>query len=67
MEKSTNEYGLYDESVRSPKIEERQLTSEDLEDQFASGAFLLTREEAITQGFINPHDEQDTRALDVRS
>lgn len=66
MENSKNEYGLFDAPVRSSTIEDRVLTQEELQEQFDSGAFVMTRAEAIAAGFINPHDEQDTRVLDVR-
>ena len=61
-----NSYGLYDAPVRFPEKERVTLTEEDIERQLDAGAFLLSREEAIEAGFINPYDEADTVIVTVR-
>ena len=55
-----NSYGLFDTPVRSPEKERVALTQADIERQLDAGAFLMSREEAVAAGFLNPYDEQDT-------
>ena len=61
-----NSYGLFDSPVRSAGKERVTLTQADIERQLEAGAFMLSREEAIAAGFINPQDEPDTVIVDVR-
>ena len=59
-----NSYGLFDTPVRSPEKERVTLTQVDIERQL--DAFLMSREEAVAAGFLNPYDEQDTVIVDIR-
>ncbi|WP_302292427.1 hypothetical protein [Bilophila wadsworthia] len=61
-----NSYGLFDTPVRSPEKERVTLTQVDIERQLDAGAFLMSREEAVAAGFLNPYDEQDTVIVDIR-
>lgn len=61
-----NSYGLFDTPVRSPEKESVTLTQVDIERQLDAGAFLMSREEAVAAGFLNPYDEQDTVVVDIR-
>ena len=53
-----NAHGLFDAPVRTIKKERVTLTQ--------AGAFLMSREEAVAAGFLNPYDEQDTVIVDIR-
>ena len=55
-----------DTEKRSPEKERVTFTQTDIERQLDAGAFLMSREEAVTAGFINPQDEQDTVIVDIR-
>jgi hypothetical protein len=61
-----NSYGLFDTPVRSPEKERVTLTQTDIERQLDAGAFLMSREEAVAAGFLNPYDEQDAVIVDIR-
>ena len=61
-----NKFGLFDIPVRSPEKERVTLTQVDIERQLDAGAFLMSREDAVTAGFINPQDEQDAVIVDIR-
>ena len=61
-----NGFGLFDAPVRPAEKERVALTQADIEKQLEAGAFIMDREEAITAGFINPHDEPDAVIVDVR-
>ena len=61
-----NTHGLFDAPVRTIEKERVTLTQADIERQLDAGAFLMSREEAVTAGFINPQDEQDTVIVDIR-
>lgn len=61
-----NDFGLFDIPVRSPEKERVTLTQTDIERQLDAGAFLMSREEAVAAGFLNPYDEQDTVTVDIR-
>ena len=61
-----NSYGLFDTPVRSPEKERVALTQADIERQLDAGAFLMSREEAVAAGFLNPYDEQDAVIVDIR-
>ena len=61
-----NSYGLIDTPVRSPEKERVALTQADIERQLDAGAFLMSREEAVAAGFLNPYDEQDTVIVNIR-
>ena len=61
-----NSYGLFDTPVRSPEKERVALTQADTERQLDAGAFLMSREEAVAAGFLNPYDEQDTVIVNIR-
>ncbi len=60
-----NIFGLFDTARRSPGKERVTLTQADIERQLDAGAFLMSREEAVTAGFINPQDEQDAVIVDI--
>ena len=61
-----NDFGLFDIPVRFPEKERVTLTQADIERQLDAGAFLMSREEAVAAGFLNPYDEQDTVIVDIR-
>ena len=61
-----NSLGLFDAARRSSEKERVALTQADIERQLDAGAFLMSREEAVTAGFINPQDEQDAVIVDIR-
>lgn len=61
-----NDFGLFDMPVRFPEKERVTLTQADIERQLDAGAFLMSREEAVAAGFLNPYDEQDTVIVDIR-
>ena len=61
-----NSFGLFVAARRSPEKERVTFTQTDIERQLDAGAFLMSREEAVTAGFINPQDEQDTVIVDIR-
>ena len=61
-----NSLGLFDAPVRFPDKETVVLSREDIERQLDAGAFLMSRDNAIQAGFLNPHDEPDTVRVDVR-
>ena len=61
-----NSYGLFDTPVRSPEKERVALTQADIERQLDAGAFLMSREEAVAAGFLNPYDEHDTVIVNIR-
>lgn len=60
-----NSYGLFDTPVRSPEKESVTLTQVDIERQLDAGAFLMSHEEAIAAGFLNPLEEPDTILVDI--
>ena len=64
-EHETNQLGLYDSSVRSNRRLPLPITADDIESQLQSGAFVMTRSEAVELGYLNPYDEQDTADLHV--
>lgn len=66
MTTERNSYGLFDSPVRSAEKERVTLTQADIERQLDAGAFLLSREEAIEAGFLNPQDEADTVIVTIR-
>ena len=53
-----NSLGLFDASRRSAEKECVLFSREDIERQLDAGAFLLSREEAVAAGFLNPQDRQ---------
>ncbi|MBQ3060206.1 MAG: hypothetical protein IJD16_07855 [Desulfovibrio sp.] len=55
-----NRFGMFDTPVRSSDKELITLTPDEMKGQLAAGAFMMSREKAIEQGFLHPHDEQDT-------
>ena len=61
-----NAHGLFDAPVRTIEKERVTLSQADIERQLDAGAFLMSREEAVTAGFINPQDEQDAVIVDIR-
>ena len=61
-----NSFGLFDAARRSSEKERVALTQADIERQLDAGAFLMSREEAVTAGFINPQDEHDAVIVDIR-
>lgn len=60
-----NAHGLFDMPVRFPEKERVTLTQADIERQLDAGAFLMSREEAIAAGFLNPLEEPDTVLVDI--
>ena len=44
----------------------RMYSQADIERQLDAGAFLMSREEAVAAGFLNPYDEQDTVIVNIR-
>lgn len=63
--KERNSLGLFDTARRSPEKERVTLTQADIERQLDAGAFLMSREEAIAAGFLNPLEEPDTILVDI--
>ncbi|WP_291447700.1 hypothetical protein [Desulfovibrio sp.] len=61
-----NRFGLYDAARRSPEKERVTLTQADIERQLDAGAFVMSREEAVTAGFINPQDEQGVTIVEIQ-
>ena len=61
-----NSHGLFDAPVRSGEKEAVFLTPEEMESQLDAGAFVLSREEAIEAGFINPDDPVDIVTVYIR-
>ena len=61
-----NSYGLFDAPVRLPDKERVTLSPDDIEQQLDAGAFVLSREDAITAGFLSPHEEPDTVIVSVQ-
>lgn len=64
-EQKRNAHGLFDIPVRLPEKERVTLTQADIERQLDAGAFLMSREEAIAAGFLNPLEEPDTVLVDI--
>ena len=60
-EQKRNAHGLFDMPVRFPEKERVTLTQADID----AGAFLMSREEAIAAGFLNPLEEPDTVLVDI--
>ena len=61
-----NSYGLFDAPVRRQEKEHITLSPDDIERQLDAGAFVMNREEAITLGFLSPHEEPDTVVISVQ-
>ena len=61
-----NSSGLFDAPVRLPDKERVTLSPDDIERQLDAGAFVLSREDAITAGFLSPHEEPDTVIVSVQ-
>ena len=61
-----NSYGLFDAPVRSQAKEHIMLSPDDIERQLDAGAFLMSREDTLTAGFISPHEEPDTVIVSVQ-
>lgn len=64
-EQKRNASGLFDIPVRFPERERVTLTQADIERQLDAGAFLMSREEAVAAGFLNPLEEPDTVLVDI--
>ncbi len=64
-EQKRNASGLFDIPVRFPKKERVTLTQADIERQLDAGAFLMSREEAVAAGFLNPLEEPDAVLVDI--
>ena len=60
-----NTHGLFDAPVRSIEKECVTLTRADIERQLDAGAFLMSREEAVAAGFLNPLEEPDAVLVDI--
>lgn len=64
-EQNRNASGLFDIPVRFPDKERVTLTRADIERQLDAGAFLMSREEAVAAGFLNPLEEPDAVLVDI--
>lgn len=64
-EQNRNASGLFDIPVRFPEKERVTLTRADIERQLDAGAFLMSREEAVGAGFLNPLEEPDAVLVDI--
>ena len=60
-----NTHGLFDAPVRTIEKERITLTQADIERQLDAGAFLMSREEAVAAGFLNPLEEPDAVLVDI--
>lgn len=60
-----NTHGLFDAPVRTIEKERVTLTRADIERQLDAGAFLMSREEAVAAGFLNPLEEPDSVIVDI--
>lgn len=60
-----NTHGLFDAPVRTIEKERVTLTRADIERQLDAGAFLMSREEAVAAGFLNPLEEPDAVLVDI--
>ena len=60
-----NTHGLFDAPVRTIEKERVTLTAADIERQLDAGAFLMSREEAVAAGFLNPLEEPDAVLVDI--
>ncbi len=60
-----NTHGLFDAPVRTIEKERVTLTQADIERQLDAGAFLMSREEAVAAGFLNPLEEPDAVLVDI--
>jgi len=60
-----NASGLFDIPIRFPDKERVTLTQADIERQLDAGAFLMSREEAVAAGFLNPLEEPDAVLVDI--
>lgn len=60
-----NHFGLFDAARRSPEKERITLTQADIERQLDAGAFLMSREEAVAAGLLNPLEEPDAVIVDI--
>jgi len=59
MTHERNKYGLYDTPVRFSEKEQIILSRAEVDAHCAAG-FMMTHEQAAKEGFLYPHDEQDT-------
>lgn len=64
-EQNRNASGLFDIPIRFPDKERVTLTQADIERQLDAGAFLMSREEAVAAGFLNPLEEPDAVLVDI--
>lgn len=64
-EQNRNASGLFDIPVRFPDKERVTLTQADIERQLDADAFLMSREEAVAAGFLNPLEEPDAVLVDI--
>ncbi len=64
-EQNRNASGLFDIPVRFPDKERVTLTRADIKRQLDAGAFLMSREEAVAAGFLNPLEEPDAVLVDI--
>lgn len=60
-----NAHDLFDAPVRTIEKERVTLTQADIERQLDAGAFLMSREEAVAAGFLNPLEEPDAVLVDI--
>ena len=64
-EQNRNASGVFDIPVRFPATERVTLTRADIKRQLDAGAFLMSREEAVAAGFLNPLEEPDAVLVDI--
>lgn len=60
-----NAHGLFDAPVRTIEKERVTLTQADIERQLDVGQFLVSREEAVAAGFLNPLEEPNALLVDI--
>ena len=60
-----NAHGLFDAPVRTIEKERVTLTQADIERQLDAGAILMSREEDIAAGFLNPLEAPDAVLVDI--
>jgi hypothetical protein len=57
MSDQKNEYGLYDSPLSAPGEKTEELDRAGLARQLEEGAFVLSAEQALAAGLLDPHDD----------
>lgn len=60
-----NAHGLFDAPVRTIEKKRVTLTQADIERQLDAGAFLMSHEEAVATGLLNPLEESESILVDI--